>query len=775
MSISAGLNWTGDLATGAATAAAEVDRLIGTLRALQSVSGGKGTLPGLGGAGGGQSFAASTKEANKAALIQLKSAADLAKVDAQRKASVETVGARQAAVAAKGAADMQRIQAQQAAAQSASEARINEARVRASLQAAAIEQEGAAKANEIREKAAADIARIQAKAAADAAKTQAKEAAKAAKAAAKEPAAFDPSKLKLPPGARLAMSGPLGFRLPKGARVAGMAASPGPGPMPFAEATTSGFGGAMKALLEGKGAKGAVGAFGGKLATVAAIGSEVVDVLASVGSVLAGLSKSFLFAAVDAQAYKEDVSEAFTVVAKDAKAGQAVMVSAMKAADRLGSSRAETAGQYLDLLTKGFDVKTIDRIVASLSDLSTIDPKASMEGLTKVIGKAQATGRLNIDILSELSTFGLEQGDVIREIGKMLNKTDAEVLKALSSAGGIRGIGVEPILRAINAQVGGGEAGAKAAEKANRNLSSLIKRTKELPENILFDISAGPGIDNIKRILKDVLGYFATGSETAKRASDVIGKAFNALVEGLAGTSLTDKEGITKTLDTIVLMIEAATPVIRAFGAAFRWAGFAVGAAIGGWGVILSGELFSGIGSDIASFASSIGTWFSDIGTNIIDGITGGISGGAQRVIDAVTSVASGALKSAKSVLGIASPSKEFYAVGSWSAEGMARAFEREAPLVSNAARMMADDARLAASLQVPTLTSGRVTATSGSMGAGAATWQVIEVRLPPGPLVGVQAGAGTDARALAETLDPIIRQKLVEIFAQIRLEGLLS
>lgn len=330
-------------------------------------------------------------------------------------------------------------------------------------------------------------------------------------------------------------------------------------PQKVTEETTSGVQGAARAILEGQGLKGALGAFGGRGALVGAI----ADLTTRAASMVADLTVEFGKSVVAAQAYKEDITEAFTVVRRTAAAGESTMLRAAATADRLGASRAETAGQFLDLATKGFDDAKIEQIVGSLRDLTTIDPKASMEGLTKVIGKAQATGRLNVDILSELSTFGLEQADVIKEIGKVLGKTDAEVLKALSASGGIRGLGVDPILNAINAQVGGGPAGAKAAAKADRNLSSLLKRIEDLPGNILFDISAGPGLDSIKAGLKEVLAYFDVGSESGQRVRKVVGDLFNALAEGLFGVRPGDKEGVTGTLDRIVEIAEKGVPVVR--------------------------------------------------------------------------------------------------------------------------------------------------------------------------------------------------------------------
>lgn len=70
----------------------------------------------------------------------------------------------------------------------------------------------------------------------------------------------------------------------------------------------------------------------------------------------------------------------------------------------------------------------------------------------------------------------------------------------------------------------------------------------------------------------------------------------------------------------------------------------------------------------------------------ILSGMTGGLSDGAWRVISIAAGVARRALAAAKSALGINSPSKEFYKVGSWSTEGMADGFSKTSGVVESAA-----------------------------------------------------------------------------------------
>lgn len=838
MSISAGIDWVGNLGPKAEKDAASVDKLTQSLRALQSIQGSGAASFGGGTSGGGfAGVGAQAKEANKAVLIQTKSAADLAKIEAARLAQLDAINAKQAASnaalsgresivkqqgaqaqgleAARSASNIAAIQAKSDADRKRSMGRIiegqskaadsayliqvkgGEAAIRAAEKAALVEKQGAIKAAQVRDKSAADVAKINAKAAAD---------------------------------------------MARDSHRAALRSSSGSG--------TGKAGAAAMSLVQGGSVQGAAGALGGSAGAVAAIGAVAVAAAAKV----AGLAYEYSKAVVAAQSFKEDIQEAFKTVRGTSAAADATFQTAIKNADKLGIKRADSIGQFLDLATKGFDDAKIKEIQGRLLDIATIDPRASQEGLTKVIGKIQATGRLNQETLNELSTFGLEQGDVIKQIGKALGKSDAEVLKTLSTSGGLRDArNVDFVLSAIAGQTGGGKAGAKAAEKADRNLSSLLDRVESIPSNLLFDVKAGPGIESIKVILRDILGFFDSSSATGERTRKVLGDVFNAIAEGLLGRRMGDKEGITGTLESILSVAERSVPDIRSAAESVGTLGRALLAlgsgdtseldestkrivgvinvvkelglllmpgAIGGtygpggfiqpildilgidadasgvrkWVDAVAGLLnpmnivrsikASVTGGDVTlgnpflttiqGWGAGVGDWlrtgFSDVGTAMIDGLVNGITAGAMRVVDAAKGVASSALTTAKTVLGIASPSKETHALGEWYSLGMGDGIESKADYVTRAARVTAEDALLAASMPVPQLGMGAsATSRNGSAMSNARTVNIV---LPPGPLVQIVAGPGANVDELLELLDAPIRRLFIQIMTQVAAEA---
>lgn len=82
-----------------------------------------------------------------------------------------------------------------------------------------------------------------------------------------------------------------------------------------------------------------------------------------------------------------------------------------------------------------------------------------------------------------------------------------------------------------------------------------------------------------------------------------------------------------------------------------------------------------------------------NLATAIIDGMTGGLASGAGRVASKAADVARSALSSAMGVLGVSSPSKEFFKIGRYANMGFALGLEQYSGIVSAAAEVVGKDA----------------------------------------------------------------------------------
>lgn len=420
-------------------------------------------------------------------------------------------------------------------------------------------------------------------------------------------------------------------------------------------------------------------------------------------------------AVVQAQAFKEDVSRGFAIIAKSKAEGDRVMRMANEAADMLGRSRAEVSGQFLDLLTKGFNPAKVDEITKRLADLSVVDPRANLEGLSRAIGQIAGKGRLQGQELLQLAEAGLETGDVYKALAKTLGKSVPEIIK-LQEAGKLTSdIAVQGILDAIAAQTGGKGAGEAARAKAREDLSGLIRQIEAIPANLLFDVDAGPGLDRLKGTMREIVDFFSASSATGKETRQVLGDTINAFAEGIFGIDTSKAGGVTDTLKAILEVVRASKGDIKAFASGIASIGSAfasISAAIGkvaalraefeklsgvtlsGFGGVFKGLLL-GIPSIIAqtlSGAIQAITGFSlwDAGVNLVNSLAGGIRSAAQSVLDAVRSTVGGVITSAKGMLGIASPSKVFMEIGDYSAKGFTTGMQANDNAVSRAGADMA-------------------------------------------------------------------------------------
>jgi tape measure domain-containing protein len=437
---------------------------------------------------------------------------------------------------------------------------------------------------------------------------------------------------------------------------------------------------------------------------------SALDLALSVGKVVYSAGAAI----VQAQAFKEDVSRGFAIIAKSKAEGDRVLALSNQTADFLGRGRAETAGQFLDLLTKGFKPEKVDEITRRLADLSVVDPRANLEGLSRAIGQIAGKGRLQGQELLQLAEAGLETGDVYKALAKNLKKDIPEIIKLQSQGKISSDVGIQAVLDAISAQTGGKGAGEAARAKAREDLSGLIRQISNIPENLLFDIEVGPGLDKLKGTMREVVDFFDASSATGKDVRAVLADVVNSFAEGLFGID-TSKGTVTDTLKALLEVFRSSKGDVKAFASGIASIAGAIAGITGSIGKIaqlrsefermsgvdISGPLgiFKGILVGVPSIivqtisgAIQSITGFSlwDAGANLINSLAGGIKSTAQSVIDAVTSTVGGAISWAKQLLGIASPSKVFMEIGTYSAKGFAGGLAANDNMVQRAAGGMA-------------------------------------------------------------------------------------
>jgi phage-related protein len=143
---------------------------------------------------------------------------------------------------------------------------------------------------------------------------------------------------------------------------------------------------------------------------------------------------------------------------------------------------------------------------------------------------------------------------------------------------------------------------------------------------------------------------------------------------------------------------------------------------------------------------------FFNFGIDLVNGMIKGVEGAASYLINAMTNLASNALKAAKSFLGIGSPSKVFAdEVGKWIPHGIAAGIDKHAEVAHAAVRRLG--AGLTASAK--NAVSGQLTVagglTTGGIGAGSSSASELHIHVD---LRGAQIMSDRDTDQLLQKME---------------------
>jgi hypothetical protein len=316
----------------------------------------------------------------------------------------------------------------------------------------------------------------------------------------------------------------------------------------------------------------------------------------------------------------------------------------------------------------------------------------------------------------------------------------AEIDSKLGDIATRRMLSLEAQGNRLKTLLGAGEDGLFSGMGTDSALKGLSKVVS------LFDKNTAVG-KALRAALTGVLDPLISNAQTAAVVVEafVLGLAIGALKIYNAFKPAIDRvaellglDGAEWDLDTVLDAVsraaEALVPYIlgtvAVLGGLVIAAGAVAGALIGL--TVAIGSLMTELGSLIGSALSA--------GVAIASGLADGIRAGAGAVISAITGVVGGAIAAAKSMLGIASPSKAFAELGVDSGEGMQVGLRATADDVQAAAADMVD----------PSLAVDAVHAATSEMARGS-----------DAPAVAGSSTSSTDARQSSATTITIHRIEL--------------
>jgi hypothetical protein len=344
-----------------------------------------------------------------------------------------------------------------------------------------------------------------------------------------------------------------------------------------------------------------------------------------------------------------------------AAAGAAIKISAWAVAN---ADAART--QELVLAGIARSARGGDELAAAIDDISRSTGLADdkIQGMAKTLADSGLRGKELTDKLTETAEAAakLEFGPDFQKRLLSMDVQTARFKKNIASTFSIGSSSLEPLLKGIRSLIelfDTQNASGRAMQAVFRSVfEPLIEgATKTIPtlrtNFILAQIQILKGLIQLKLFTQQY------GDELR-----FAGKAVAVLTALIVGGLLLAIGFVIVNLIIIGAAFGFVVGVVTALIAGVVW----LGAQLLTLGVAANEAV---VGKIKAAFDWLASVSLSDIGTAMIDGLVNGITASAAKVTSALKGVVDGAVKTAKSALGIASPSKVFAEIGGYTAEGM--------------------------------------------------------------------------------------------------------
>ena len=378
----------------------------------------------------------------------------------------------------------------------------------------------------------------------------------------------------------------------------------------------------------------------------------------------------------------------------------------------LANAAKDSAGAILPLIGLGFGLLVfgVGALVAGVGALLLgVGLIAMGVGLALIIAMGPAGSLALKDFVKSFSV-----GDVA--------KTAALGAALLPLGVGLLAVGIGAVMTGVGMMMvsAGMALFSKAVDKLKTSIKNLTPEVEKMGNTTQDLILFGGGMKQLGEIVGTTatqmskLGSSTKGFQTSVMLTTAAVKIFTQSVGSMPFVVLLAATGVTAAFKTMssgvksgmALMVSVFKVQSTIFmvqikqmasqtGINMREVGRAIGAAAPF--AVIQAMLFtrllgSALKNGLKSSTSDAVPTARSIGYNIAAGLAGGISSGRSMVISAAITIASSALRAAKAALGIASPSKEFAALGMFVAMGLAHGISDNSSRAEEASANMGND-----------------------------------------------------------------------------------
>ena len=378
----------------------------------------------------------------------------------------------------------------------------------------------------------------------------------------------------------------------------------------------------------------------------------------------------------------------------------------------LANAAKDSAGAILPLIGLGFGLLVfgVGALVAGVGALLLgVGLIAMGVGLALIIAMGPAGSLALKDFVKSFSV-----GDVA--------KTAALGAALLPLGVGLLAVGIGAVMTGVGMMMvsAGMALFSKAVDKLKTSIKNLTPEVEKMGNTTQDLILFGGGMKQLGGIVGTTatqmskLGSSTKGFQTSVMLTTAAVKIFTQSVGSMPFVVLLAATGVTAAFKTMssgvksgmalmvsVFKVQSAIFMVQIkqmasqTGINMRQVGRAIGTAAPF--AVIQAMLFtrllgSALKNGLKSSTSGAVQTARSIGYNIAAGLAGGISSGRSMVISAAITIASSALRAAKAALGIASPSKEFAALGMFVAMGLAHGISDNSSRAEEASANMGND-----------------------------------------------------------------------------------
>lgn len=490
-----------------------------------------------------------------------------------------------------------------------------------------------------------------------------------------------------------------------------------------------------RALLMGKAAGIAAGAVVGLTVAAAALTAALVAGVVAVTAWAIGLADVNRSAKLSAQAAEalganlSSVRGLFDELNAETGLGDKALQGLTKRLRDAGVQAGDMAGALRDaaLAERALGAGGADDFIAEIKA-----SKGAITGLTN-----EVRGKLGVIVSKQLLSLDSQAEQFKKNIGSLFG-----------------GLNIEPVLEGLRILV--------SLFDQNTAAGGAMK--------LLFETVFQPIVDQAKNAALAVEAFalgFLIGLTKVYIAVKPTIRALGELF-GFEDTALIDLLGDAKAAG------EAIAPVVLGLVAGFTAAAAVVGVLVGALAAVAAsfiaipfavqaaaravGELMGNAIKALISAVTGVPGQFNGLGANMMQGLADGIRGAAGAVVGAVTGAVGDAIKSAKSLLGIASPSKVFAEMGGYTAEGFAMGVDDGAGAAQDSLAAMVEPPAVSPIDQAVAGGSSSTAGATADGGAGAAPGGAGSSGGWSGDLI-LQFPGVTDTKGVEETVREVVTQ----------------